>query len=138
MQKWLMSVVIVVVLVLGGGVAYYFYTQANQKADTTTHTADNHAEDSSSASQTSSVEIKDFAYSPRTISVKKGTTVTWTNQDNAGHSVTSDDNDKNTDKLESKLLQKGESFKATFNTPGTYYYHCTAHPNMTGTVIVTE
>ncbi len=148
MKNTLVTLLIVVVLAVGGFGAYTLYKKANQKADdaSTTSTSQQalaeHADDgngsSANAVATSSVEIKDFAYSPSNITVKKGTTVTWTNKDSVAHTVTSDDNDKNTDKLDSKLLQKGESFKATFNTTGTYRYHCAPHPNMTASVTVTD
>lgn len=92
--------------------------------------------DTSEAASTASVEISNFAFSPATIKVKVGGTVTWTNRDSVGHTVTSSEDDTNTMKLDSKLLQKGETFTATFTEPGTYKYHCTPHPHMMGTVIV--
>jgi len=83
---------------------------------------------------TNAVNIKDFAYSPANITVKKGTAVTWTNNDSAQHTVTSTDGDV----LHSEPLKQGDSFTYTFNTVGTFTYHCTFHSNMTGTVTVTE
>lgn len=78
------------------------------------------------------VAIQNFAFDPKTVTVKKGTKVTWTNQDSVGHTVTSDTGSE----LNSKLLAKGESFSHVFATVGTYTYHCTPHPNMKATVIV--
>ena len=85
---------------------------------------------------TDKVTIKDFAYVPATITVKKGTKVTWTNQDSTRHDVTPDSESDNF--KASELLSKGESYSFTFNTAGTYTYHCGPHPQMKGTVIVTE
>jgi len=78
------------------------------------------------------VRIEDFAFSPANLVVDAGATVTWTNNDSVGHTVTSDDGDV----LDSALLDDGETFSSTFDTPGEYAYHCTPHPNMQGLVTV--
>ncbi len=78
------------------------------------------------------VRIEDFAFSPANIVVDLGATVTWTNEDRAGHTVTSDDGGV----LDSALLDDGEAFRYTFDTPGEYAYHCEPHPNMRGLVTV--
>jgi plastocyanin len=78
------------------------------------------------------VEIKGFAFNPATITVPAGTTVTWTNQDAAPHTATADDKSFDTGRLD-----QGQSGSFTFDTPGTYTYTCTFHPNMKGTVVVT-
>jgi|GEM_PF-1113042 len=80
-----------------------------------------------------SATIANFAFNPGTITVKKGTTITWQNNDTAPHTVTSDSG-----AFSSQTLQKGQSYAHTFNTTGTFAYHCTVHPMMHGTVIVTE
>ena len=79
------------------------------------------------------VEIEDFAYAPETLTVKVGTTVTWTNKDNVGHTATSD-----TGVFDSGILQKGDSFSFTFTQAGTYPYFCAPHPYMVATIVVTE
>jgi plastocyanin len=78
-------------------------------------------------------EISDFAFVPGTLTVKVGTTVTWTNKDSVGHTVTSDDGI-----FDSGILGKGSSFSYKFTTVGTFGYFCTPHPYMVGTVVVTE
>jgi plastocyanin len=78
------------------------------------------------------VRIEDFAFAPANIVVKAGTTVTWTNYDGVGHTVTSDEGDE----LDSELLGGNEAFSHTFDQPGAYRYHCTPHPNMRGLVTV--
>lgn len=82
---------------------------------------------------TNSVAILNFAYSPATITVTAGTTVTWTNQDQDPHTVTS----TNGGPLNSPALSNGQTFRYTFATPGHYDYLCTIHPFMTATVVVT-
>jgi plastocyanin len=78
-----------------------------------------------------SVAIKDFAYGPASIDVTVGTTVAWTNEDSASHTVTADDGS-----FDSASLANGATFSQAFATAGTFPYHCTIHPNMKGTVIV--
>jgi plastocyanin len=91
---------------------------------------------SESNSTAKAVTISNFAFQPAKITVKKGTTVTWTNQDSIRHDVAPDDP---TDFFrKSDLLDKGESYSVTFSEVGTFTYHCTPHPQMTGTVEVTE
>jgi plastocyanin len=77
------------------------------------------------------VDIEDFAFSPATIEIEAGTTVTWENYDSAPHTVTADDGS-----FDSGDLAQDQTFSHTFDQPGTYSYSCTIHPNMTGTVIV--
>jgi plastocyanin len=81
--------------------------------------------------QTMTVSIEDFFFSPANMTVAPGTTVTWVNNGQAPHTSTADDGT-----WDSGTLQPGESFSFTFNQAGTYTYHCTIHPNMTGTITV--
>ena len=82
------------------------------------------------------VIIKDFSFSPKTLKVKKGTTVTWTNRDSAGHDIMPD---SPSDAFKpSQLLSNGESYSFTFEKPGVYEYYCSPHPYMKGTIEVTE
>ncbi len=80
----------------------------------------------------SALNTTSIYYSPPTITVVMGVnnTITWINNDQAPHTVT------DTGVFDSGILNAGESWTHTFTTPGTYVYHCTIHPWMTGTVIV--
>jgi plastocyanin len=102
-------------------------------ASSTPTTTDN---STTTASQSTSVTIQNFAYSPSKIQVKKGTKVTWTNQDSVKHDVAPDTESANF--VGSELLAKGESYSFTFNTVGTYSYYCSPHPYMKATVEVIE
>lgn len=77
------------------------------------------------------VTIANFAFGPSAITVAVGTTVTWTNSDTAGHTVTADDGS-----FKSGTLGTGATFTQTFATAGTFAYHCSIHKSMTGTVTV--
>lgn len=81
---------------------------------------------------TTSVEIQNFAFSPTTVTVKAGSTVTWTNRDQDAHTVTA-----MAGPFHSPTLNTGQSFHYTFTTSGRYDYLCTIHPFMTATVVVT-
>jgi plastocyanin len=77
------------------------------------------------------VHISGFAFNPGTITVSKGTTVTWTNDDPTTHTIVSDSGS-----FTSGGLGKGNTFSRTFTEAGTFGYHCGVHPSMKGTVVV--
>ncbi|MGW3043035.1 cupredoxin domain-containing protein [Kitasatospora sp. NPDC001159] len=78
------------------------------------------------------VTIANYAFSPSTLTVSKGTTVTWTNSDTDSHTVTS----SGSGPLDSGTLNQGASYSYTFTMSGTYDYTCSIHPFMHGTVVV--
>lgn len=86
------------------------------------------------ASAGDKVQIKDFAFSPKSLKIKAGTTVTWTNEDDNKHTVTSDASDPA--KFDSGDLVKAKTFTFTFSKPGTYKYMCDIHNYMMATVEV--
>ena len=77
------------------------------------------------------ITINNLAFSPNTITISAGSTVTWTNNDPMAHSVIGDNGGP-----QSTMLSNGQSYSYTLNTPGTYTYHCGIHPSMKGTVVV--
>ncbi|MFI2206575.1 plastocyanin/azurin family copper-binding protein [Streptomyces sp. NPDC020192] len=81
------------------------------------------------------VAIKNFAFSPTTLKVTAGTTVTWTNQDADAHTVTSAGSGG---PLHSPALAGHATYSYRFTKPGTYAYLCTIHPFMTAKVEVTR
>ncbi len=80
---------------------------------------------------TRGVAIQDFAFSPRTIEIRVGDTVRWTNHDSVAHSAAAQNGS-----FDTGLLSDGESGSVRFTAAGTYRYICTPHPDMTGTVVV--
>jgi plastocyanin len=88
------------------------------------------AQNASQAADT--VSIDNFTFGPQTLTVKAGTTVTWTNKDDIPHGIASDNNAF----AKSKALDTDDSYSFTFTTPGTYKYFCYVHPHMTGTIVV--
>ena len=79
------------------------------------------------------VAISNFAFSPGSVTIAPGDTVTWTNNDGVTHTVTADDGT-----WESAGLVNGQTYTRQFNATGDYAYHCSPHPSMTGTVHVSD
>lgn len=81
--------------------------------------------------ETIDVKVDNFTFGPAELTVRVGTTISWTNRDDIPHTVVS------TDKVfKSKVLDTDEKFSFTFSTPGTFPYFCSIHPKMTGKVVV--
>jgi plastocyanin len=80
---------------------------------------------------TTPVSIQDFFFSPANVTVEPGTTVTWVNEGNVPHTVTSDDG-----QFDSGVLMPGDSYTVMFKGQGTITYHCAIHPSMTASVSV--
>ncbi len=75
------------------------------------------------------VTIKDFAFNPPQLTIKKGDAVTWTNQDSVPHQIVADSGE-----FKSEILSPGQSFSRVFSSAGAIPYHCGIHPSMKGTV----
>lgn len=76
------------------------------------------------------VAIDNFTFAPAQLTVKAGTTVTWTNRDDIPHALVS------VGTFKSKALDTDDSYAFTFTKAGEYPYFCSLHPHMTGTVKV--
>ena len=85
------------------------------------------------STKTVKVTIANYAFKPTALTIPVGTKVTWTDQDNDAHNVTSK---KGAGRFSSRTLTKGKSYSHTFRTVGTYRYVCTFHANMRATVKV--
>ena len=122
MKKYLVFTIIAIltaVLLLGHTGCSTSKTRTQTPSNTTTTAPGN------------TVNIVNFTFTPGTLTVKAGTTVTWTNNDTTTHRPTSD-----TGVFDSGDLAPGATFSFTFNNMGTFSYHCSIHPYMTGKVIV--
>jgi plastocyanin len=146
------TIIIIVVLIVVGLGAYYLVSQNSNNSQTGTsniYTPTNSGTDATmmpapqpvpsstapapaTSSSSVTVNIKGFAFTPSTTTIKQGTKVTWVNNDSVAHTVTSDSGNL----LNSGTIAPGKSFSFTFTNPGTTSYHCTIHPMMKGTVVV--
>lgn len=90
------------------------------------------------ASEPFEARIQLFIYRPKEIEIPVGTTVTWLNEDDIQHSVTSGTPENPTSQFDTGFFEKDESASITFNEPGTYQFFCMRHNHMQGSIIVTE
>jgi plastocyanin len=77
------------------------------------------------------LEMRQMAFWPQRLEISAGTTVAWTNKDQLTHTVTADDGS-----WDSREIAPGAAWRHTFDRPGTYAFHCTPHPFMTGVIVV--
>lgn len=80
---------------------------------------------------TTEIKIDNFSFTPKSMTVKLGTAVTWTNRDDIPHNVVSTEK-----KFSSPVLDTDQAFSFKFSEPGSYPYFCKIHPMMTGTIVV--
>jgi plastocyanin len=81
--------------------------------------------------QPNTVTMSGMTFSPVSLTIAKGTTITWQNDDGVAHTSTSD-----TGVWDTGNIPAGSSKTTTFATAGTFPYHCTYHSMMTGTIVV--
>jgi len=142
------SIIIIILLIIVGG--FYFYaanrsddaregmmgenesSEANEPNEPVGFEEEPANLPPASVSAAVNVKIANFAFGPSAVTVKAGTTITWTNNDSAPHTATSASGLFN-----SGNLNKGQSFSFKFTEPGTYPYVCVYHPNMKATITVT-
>ncbi|MGE8096699.1 plastocyanin/azurin family copper-binding protein [Pseudomonas fluorescens] len=77
------------------------------------------------------IDIKEFMFAPKDVTVAVGTKVTWVNDDQTVHTVKETHN-----VFHSAALDTNDQFSYQFNTPGTFEYYCALHPQMIGKIIV--
>ena len=89
-----------------------------------------------SAEQTPAVSIQVFQFQPAVVQIRAGTAITWTNQDDIEHTVTSGDPDHRTGRFDLRLPGRDTSSTVTFTEGGVYRYFCDRHPSMRGEIRV--
>jgi plastocyanin len=135
MKKVLITLLVVIVLAAVGWAAYGIKKPSSSPTggtDTTKSTqTDTGSSDSTAAG---AVDIKNMMFTPSQISVKKGATVTWTNNDTVAHTVT--DDLTNVGGPASGSIAPGATYSFTFEKTGSFQYHCKFHTSMRGTIVV--
>lgn len=126
----LLSVVTSFVL-LGAGCNYNYGMSTKQSVPVKTIPAPSSNTQAPAGKMT--IKIENFSFQPTNLTVKSGTTVTWTNNDSTPHTVSADDNS-----FGSGTMSKGDTFTYTFTTPGTMAYYCSFHKSMRGNITITE
>ena len=118
---WIIAILLVLL-----GIGGYFMFKDSYDAP-----ANNSNLDNSQSTAPGAVSIKNLAFSPTTVTINKGDMVSWKNDDSTIHNVIADDNSFNLGEM-----TVGGTVSYTFNNEGTFYYHCSIHPYMTGAIIV--
>ena len=126
------------VLVAGCGGSGSGTTKPEAAASTSSTTVANGATvTAAKPAAASAVTVKQFQFMPAELTVKAGTNVTWTNQDDILHTATSGATPGTADgKFDGTMDGPGKSFSHVFDQPGRYPYFCNRHNSMTGTVVV--
>lgn len=142
MKLWGVLILVGILIVVVGGYFWFQKDGVQPLNDTgitdSVQSVENNAEndDETSSNPTQIVEyqvsIRNFAFDSNELRIKAGERVVWTNFDSSRHTVTS----TNGKELDSALLGMDQTYAYTFNEVGTYEYHCTPHPYMTGKIIV--
>jgi plastocyanin len=123
------SGVLIVAAACGGN--YSSSTPASPTAAPTSTTPVSVGPSSSVSIPVGAAALGTAAFAPDGLTVDAGTTVTWTNTDSVSHTSTSD-----APGWDSGIVAPGGQFTRSFQTAGTYKYHCAIHPGMIGTVVV--
>ena len=137
MKKSTIAIIIgsVLVLIIGAGL---WLIAANLSRPTNQTIENPNAVDMTSSKEVQ-VAIRDLSYTPSAIKIKKGTKVTWVNQDSVGHNVVADDApDMGGLPRTAPVYGRGQSQSVTFTRVGTFSYHCTPHAFMRGSVQVVD
>ncbi len=118
---WVLVVLVIAILSVG---AFFIYGGGNGYMNPGTNGGG-----TPNGATSNIVNIQNFAFSPATLTVAKGTTVTWINNDSVNHQIKSDT-------FNSAPLLTGQNYSFTFDNAGTFNYSCAIHPSMTGKIIV--
>jgi len=115
-------IVIIIIIILVGVGGYFIFGQGNKNTNSGINPIPGKKTENN-------ITIKNFSFSPSTLNINAGTTVSWTNEDSALHRIKSDT-------FNSGDLNENGSFQFTFSQKGTYDYICGIHPSMKGQIIV--
>lgn len=150
MKTSIITVIVIIILIIAGYALYNSYQMSSVSTTTnTTNTTDTTNNtviiptviSTSSTPNTSavnnvvtapenySVQIVNYSFNPASLTIKRGDSVTWINNDSAPHQISGAG-------FVGPVLSSGQSYKFRFNVSGTYSYICNIHPGMKGRVIV--
>ena len=127
---------IIVLIILVAAAAFAINHKSTNKPSQTNSNTNSSSTSSSSGNQplTGTINIKNMMFTPSQITVAKGGTVTWTNNDNTTHTVI--DDLSNVGGPASGDIPPGGTYSFTFTKTGSFQYHCQIHPSMRGTIVV--
>jgi plastocyanin len=134
MNKVLIAIAAILILAVGGWAVYDHNKSDNGSSYGSNNTNSTPPPANQTAPSAGAITITNMMFTPSQISVQKGSTVTWTNNDNVTHTVI-DDLD-NVGGPASGNIEPGSTYSFTFNKTGSFQYHCKLHPSMRGTIVV--
>jgi plastocyanin len=123
------ALLIIVILLVVGALVYLGFFYYKPSSTPAPEPAPAPTPSNEPENKASSISILNNAFDPPQLTVKAGTSVTWTNNDSVTHTVAFDS-------FDSGDIESGGTYSHTFPDKGTFDYHCSIHPNMTGSVIV--
>lgn len=124
-------VAILVIIAIVAAVAHKSSTPASNSNSQSSSSSQNSSDNTRAAG---TVDIRNMMFTPSQITVQKGQSVTWTNNDSMTHTVV--DDLSNVGGPASGDIAPGQSYTFTFNKTGSFQYHCSIHPSMRGTIVV--
>ncbi len=135
MIKTFIAIVIVIVLAVGG---WLVFGSKNSNPNPSTGSGNNNSSQSNTTNSNQAAEgkinIHNMMFTPSQITIAKGGSVTWTNNDSITHTVV--DDLSNVGGPNSGDIAPGQSYSFTFEKTGSFQYHCSIHPSMRGTIVV--
>jgi len=145
MNKKNIIIIIAIILIIAGGLYFYDFSAPSSNSNkqesvsgflfvepTTEPSIKNQPQSPPPGTMpvaTHSVSMINFSFNPKILTINKGDSVVWTNQDSAPHNV-------GIGGSESPILSNGQTFVFVFDNSGTFDYYCPLHPSMKGTIIV--
>lgn len=131
MKTGLIIGIIVLIVIVLGALVFILMNNPSTQGNTQTNKPSS-GNNQPSTPKTYNIEIKNFAFSPASLTINKGDTVIWTNKDSVPHTVTSDLGNE----LDSPVFGNGKTYSHTFTNSGNFNYYCTIHPMMKAEIIV--
>ena len=135
MRRSTMGLIIALIILVAAAAIAVGHKSTNNTSTNSSNT-NNSSANSNSSNQPSSgtINIRNMIFTPSQITIAKGGTVTWTNNDTTTHTVV--DDLSNAGGPNSGNIPPGGTYSFTFNKTGSFQYHCTIHPSMRGTIVV--
>jgi len=129
-QKLSQLIAAVIGIIIIGG-AFLFWQSQRSKPIPVVNTPNTNAITTATTAQskTYNIDIKNFAFNPASLTINKGDTIIWTNDDSATHQLAGIE-------INSPKLANKQTYSVTLDAAGNYNYHCSIHPTMKGTIIV--
>jgi plastocyanin len=131
MKKILLVVLVLVALSVA---AFAAISRGTPESNTNTPAQNTNTNTDQPTAAAGAVTMANMMFTPPQITVQKGSTVTWTNNDSVAHTVT--DDLSNVGGPDSGTIAAGGTYSFTFTKSGSYQYHCKLHTSMRGTIVV--